>query len=62
MFCRHAWLFTTCMPSAFKGQKKLLVALELELQTILSYQMDAGNCLNLVLFMLNSLQPPTLPL
>lgn len=62
MFCQHAWHFTTCMPSAFKGQKKLLVALELELQTILSYQMDAGNCLNLMLFMLSSLQPPTLPL
>jgi hypothetical protein len=34
---------TTCMPRAHGGQKTVLDLLELDLQTVVSYHMGAGN-------------------
>jgi hypothetical protein len=36
-------MYGGALPSALKGQKQILVVLELELETIVSYQMGAGN-------------------
>ena len=36
MFCLHVCLYPACMPAAHEGQKRVLDALELELQMLMS--------------------------
>lgn len=37
--CLHIYLCTSCMPSAFRGQKRLLDLLQLESPVVVSLQM-----------------------
>lgn len=40
--CAYVSLCTTCLPGAYAGQKRALDSLRLELQTIVSWHVDAG--------------------
>ena len=41
MFCLHVWLFTSCMLDTCRGQKASDL-LEVELEMVVSYHVDAG--------------------
>lgn len=41
--CMYRHLYTTFAPSAYRGQKKVLGPLELELQIVMSCRVRAGN-------------------
>lgn len=43
MLCLHTYMYTAGMSGAYKGQKRLLDTLELELQMSESRQVGAGN-------------------
>lgn len=39
--CLHAHMCGTCMPDAHRGQKRASYTLELELQVVITHNMDA---------------------
>jgi hypothetical protein len=41
--CMYVCMFSTYVPGAYWNQKMLLDSLELDLQTNVSWQVDAGN-------------------
>lgn len=43
MFCFFVYMCTTCIPCAYRGQKRALESLELKLCMVVSLHMDVGN-------------------
>lgn len=43
MFCLHVYVYTTCIPSGYRSQKRVSDPLEWNLETVMSLPVGSGS-------------------